>query len=272
MTGEDYIESSRDDREGYRCGERVKDVTSHPAFRSPAAMIARPHTAPYGPTRSAVLVASTNNGSDGCTHRFFTAPQGVDDLIADQKALADRARMTYGWMVQSPEYTGARKRQFALTAIAIEVLGATPICRPSYSAKSVLIGSHVDRLLSSRIDENDTILALEKVPIPWENVFIHGSLSKVQRFTFHGSTHPAVKRKFIAGLLTTAISQQSSGPIGQHKAFADACLAEYYQDGRTVPGSGSFEHLREAMGEAPNSQPSAAGIRRPPNGYPREGA
>ena len=36
MTGDEYIESIRDDREIWIYGERVEDVTTHPAFRNPA--------------------------------------------------------------------------------------------------------------------------------------------------------------------------------------------------------------------------------------------
>jgi aromatic ring hydroxylase len=57
------------------------------------------------------------------------------------------------------------------------------------------------------MDENDTILVLDKVLIPWENVFIYGDIDKVQqllpaapgflqRFTFHGCTRLAVKLDF----------------------------------------------------------------------------
>ena len=42
--------------------------------------------------------------SDGYTHRFFTTPHSVEDLVADQKAIAEWARMTYGWMGRSPDY------------------------------------------------------------------------------------------------------------------------------------------------------------------------
>ena len=41
LTGDEYIESLRDDREVYLYGERVKDVTEHPAFRNPSRMVAR---------------------------------------------------------------------------------------------------------------------------------------------------------------------------------------------------------------------------------------
>jgi 4-hydroxyphenylacetate 3-monooxygenase len=89
------------------------------------------------------------------------------------------------------------------------------ICRPSYAAQAAVMGSPFDYPLSSRLDENDTILVLDKVLIPWENVFIYGHLGKVQlftgrsgfpeRFTFHGCTRLAVKLEFIAGLLAKAV-------------------------------------------------------------------
>ena len=41
FTGAEYLESLRDGREVYIYGERVKDVTTHPAFRNAARSIAR---------------------------------------------------------------------------------------------------------------------------------------------------------------------------------------------------------------------------------------
>jgi 4-hydroxyphenylacetate 3-monooxygenase len=89
------------------------------------------------------------------------------------------------------------------------------ICRQSYSAAATVMGSPFDYPLSSRLDENDTILVLDKVLVPWENVFIYGHLGKVQlftgrsgfpeRFTFHGCTRLAVKLEFLAGLLAKAL-------------------------------------------------------------------
>src|SRR5882762_1467360 len=38
MTGDEYIDSLRDDREIFLYGERVKDVTTHPAFHNPIRM------------------------------------------------------------------------------------------------------------------------------------------------------------------------------------------------------------------------------------------
>ncbi|MBO0751099.1 MAG: hypothetical protein J2P53_03245, partial [Bradyrhizobiaceae bacterium] len=41
FTGQEYLESLRDGREVYVYGERVADVTAHPAFRNAARTIAK---------------------------------------------------------------------------------------------------------------------------------------------------------------------------------------------------------------------------------------
>ncbi|MFF0296176.1 4-hydroxyphenylacetate 3-hydroxylase N-terminal domain-containing protein [Kitasatospora sp. NPDC004615] len=40
MTGAEYLESLRDGREVWIYGERVKDITTHPAFRTTARSVA----------------------------------------------------------------------------------------------------------------------------------------------------------------------------------------------------------------------------------------
>ena len=104
MSGDDYVESLRDDREIYIYGSRVKDVTTHPAFRNPVRMTARLYDALHDPVLHPVLTAATDTGSDGYTHRFFTTPHSAEDLVADQQAIAAWARLSYGWMGRSPDY------------------------------------------------------------------------------------------------------------------------------------------------------------------------
>ena len=41
MTGAEFLDSIRDSREIWAYGERVDDVTTHPAFRNPIRMTAR---------------------------------------------------------------------------------------------------------------------------------------------------------------------------------------------------------------------------------------
>src|SRR5215216_1644214 len=68
FTGDEYLESLRDGREIWIYGERVKDVTTHPAFRNTVRMIARLYDALHDPARRDVLTAPTDTGSGGYTH------------------------------------------------------------------------------------------------------------------------------------------------------------------------------------------------------------
>ena len=89
------------------------------------------------------------------------------------------------------------------------------ICGTSYARRPRHAASPFDYPLSSRFDENDTIFILDKVKIPWENVFIYGDAEKactffpgsgfLHRFTFHGVARLAVKLDFIAGLLMKGV-------------------------------------------------------------------
>ena len=306
LTGQEYTDSLRDGREVFIDGEKVTDVTVHPAFRESVRTTARLYDALHDPARRDVLTAPTDTGGDGFTHPFFRTPRSSADLYSDRDAIAEWARMTYGWMGRSPDYKAAflgtlgansdfyepfadnarrwyaesqekvlywnhaiinppvdrdrppdevgdvfmhveserddglivsgakvvatgsaithynfiahyglpiKKREFALVCtVPMGVPGMKLICRRSYAASAP---TPFDYPLSSRFDENDTIFILDKVKIPWENVFIYGDAEKastffpgsgfLHRFTFHGVTRLAVKLDFIAGLLLKGV-------------------------------------------------------------------
>ncbi|MER7334119.1 MULTISPECIES: 4-hydroxyphenylacetate 3-hydroxylase N-terminal domain-containing protein [unclassified Micromonospora] len=314
FTGAEYLESLRDGREIYLYGERIDDVTRHPAFANPARMTARLYDALHDPARRDVVTAPTDSGT-GFTHPFFRTPRSVDEVVADRAAIAEWARLSYGWMGRSPDYKAAflgtlganadfyapyednarrwyresqekvlywnhaivqppvdrhlaadaakdvfvhveketdnglvvsgakvvatgsalthfnfishyglpiKKREFALVAtVPMGAPGLKLICRPSYSATASVMGSPFDYPLSSRLDENDTIFVLDKVLIPWENVFLYGDPEQVstfvprsgflERLTFQGCIRLAVKIDFIAGLLLKALDMTGTG-------------------------------------------------------------
>ena len=93
--------------------------------------------------------------------------------------------------------------------------GVKLFCRPSYEMTAAVMGTPFDYPLSSRMDENDSILVFDKVFVPWENVFAYGDIEKVNnffprsgflpRFMFQGCTRLAVKLDFLAGLLLKAV-------------------------------------------------------------------
>src|SRR5918992_5888415 len=104
FTGMEYLESLRDGREVYVYGERVEDVTTHPAFRNAARSIARLYDALHDAQTRDLLTWRTDTGSGGFTHKFFRAARTREELIAQRDAIAQWARMSYGWMGRSPDY------------------------------------------------------------------------------------------------------------------------------------------------------------------------
>src|SRR6187399_2505630 len=315
LTGAEYLESLRDDREIWIYGERVKDVTTHPAFRNTARMIARMYDALHDPARQPVLTTGTDTGSGGFTHRFYRPSRNADELVASRDAIADWARTSYGWIGRSPDYKASflatlganssfyepydenARRWYARVQEEVSFVnhaivnppvdrdkpldevkdvymhveeetdkglivsgakvvattsslthlnfiannGALPIktkpfafvcivptgapgvklfCRPSYEMTAAAVGSPFDYPLSSRLDENDSIIVFDKVFVPYENVFAYGDIDKVNnffprsgflpRFMFHGCVRLAVKLDFISGVLLKAVEATGS--------------------------------------------------------------
>ena len=110
-------------------------------------------------------------------------------------------------------------------AVAFCVPMATPglrfICRKSLTPPGARA---IDYPLSSRMDENDAILILDNVFVPWENVFMHGNVELANDFApgsgfnaraaMHGCTRFAVKLDFIVGALAKALD--ITGAAGFH--------------------------------------------------------
>ena len=107
QNGAEYLDSLRDDREVYLYGERVKDVTTHPAFRNTARMVARLFDALHDPKRKDKLLVPTDTGNGGMTHAFFKAPKTPQELLAGRTAIAEWAKLTYGWLGRAPDYKAA---------------------------------------------------------------------------------------------------------------------------------------------------------------------
>src|SRR5215207_5372632 len=102
MTGAEYLESLRDQREVWIYGERVTDVTVHPAFRNQARMVARMYDALRHPGTKAYLTCKTDTGPGGTTHRFFKASHNVEEMVAARYAIAAWEQIGFSWMGRSP--------------------------------------------------------------------------------------------------------------------------------------------------------------------------
>src|SRR5262249_27103285 len=107
FTGREYLESLRDGREVYIYGERVGDVTKHPAFRNAAVSVAKLYDALHEAASKPILTTTTDTGSGGYTHRFFKAAGSGEERMGQRDAITAWARITYGWMGRSPDYKAA---------------------------------------------------------------------------------------------------------------------------------------------------------------------
>ena len=114
MSGAEYLESLRDARAVYLYGERIEDVTVHPAFRNASRSIARLYDTLVDPERQDSITAVDRFNIR--THRFFSSSYSAAELLAARDAVAEWARLTYGFMGRTPDY----KASFMAT------LGANP--------------------------------------------------------------------------------------------------------------------------------------------------
>jgi 4-hydroxyphenylacetate 3-monooxygenase len=114
MTGSEYLERLQDGRAVYLYGERIADVTTHPAFRNSARSVARLYDTMADPAERDSLTTVDRFGIR--THRFFTSSYTAQELLAARDAIARWARLTYGFMGRTPDY----KASFMAT------LGANP--------------------------------------------------------------------------------------------------------------------------------------------------
>lgn len=111
LTGESYLESLRDGREVWYDGERVADVTSHPAFANAARTNAGLYDALHDPATSDDLTRVDRFGN--LTHSFYAPSYSSAELIESRKAIATWQAMTHGWMSRTPDYKAAFLAQLA---------------------------------------------------------------------------------------------------------------------------------------------------------------
>ena len=103
-TGQEYIQDLKEQgAEVYIHGERVKDVTTHPAFRNGVRSLARLYDIQHDPsTRDEMTYASPTTG-DRVGLSFIT-PRNHHDLEARHTMMAHWARASCGMMGRTPDF------------------------------------------------------------------------------------------------------------------------------------------------------------------------
>jgi 4-hydroxyphenylacetate 3-monooxygenase len=229
LTGEEYLESLRDGRSVYIDGEKVADVTEHPAFRNSARSIARLYDALHEPEQSDALLGIDRLGIR--THRFFMPSYSAEELLAARDAIAVWARMSYGFMGRTPDY----KASFMAT------LGADPSFYAPFEASATswyrryaehaLFLNHV--LINPPIDRNREVHEVE-------DVYVH-----VVRERDDGMVVSGAKMLATGSALThaTFVAQNSAVRLEQGKAedYALVFIAPMDTPGKTLVSRRSYE-------------------------------
>jgi aromatic ring hydroxylase len=97
-------------------------------------------------------------------------------IVSGAKVVATGSALTHYSFVAHHGAVPLQTKKFAIVfAIPTSAPGLKFICRGSYEYAANLIGSPFDYPLSSRLDENDAILILDRAFIPWDDVFIYGA-------------------------------------------------------------------------------------------------
>lgn len=150
---------------------------------------------------------------------FVRAIDEKDDgiIVSGAKMVGTAAALTnYNFVANyGPTDLGGGDQSHALIfLVPMNASGVKMISRQSYELIAATNGSPFDYPLSSRFDENDAVIVLDNVFIPWEDVLAYENVSVsnnfftetgfVNRFTFHGCTRLAVKLDFMSGLLLKA--------------------------------------------------------------------
>ena len=137
-------------------------------------------------------------------------------IVSGAKVVATAGAMTHYNFIGQSSKTATEDLDMSLMFMApANAKGVKFFCRTSYERAANLYGSPFDYPLSSRFDENDAIIVLDKVFIPWEDIIIYRDPKRVMSwypqsgsqpgFLFQGCTRFAVKLDFIVGLLAKAL-------------------------------------------------------------------
>jgi 4-hydroxyphenylacetate 3-monooxygenase len=219
FTGAEFLQSLRDDREVYIYGERVKDVTTHPAFRNSAASTALLYDALHDKASHDVLTGPTDTGSGGYTHKFFKAAHSAEDVVAQRDAIAAWARITYGWLGRSPDYKASFLNTLGVNAEFYGKFAENARAWHKRAQEAVLYLNHA--IVNPPVDRNKPVEQVKDVyiTIQKENdagIFVSGAKvvatnSALTHYNFLGQnmgqeiTDPAMAVMFIAPMNTPGI-------------------------------------------------------------------
>src|SRR6516225_9194954 len=102
-TGDEHLKSLRDGRSVYIDGERVEDVTAHPAFRNAVRSAASLYDFQARP-ENLELMTFAPDGLKRRINRSWQMPKTYDEMVVRRKAMQAWAGVSFGFMGRSPDH------------------------------------------------------------------------------------------------------------------------------------------------------------------------
>jgi 4-hydroxyphenylacetate 3-monooxygenase len=107
-TGADHLASLRDGRAVYIDGERVADVTTHPAFRNAVHVAAALYDYQAQPENlERMTFARTGESGNRRINRAWQMPRSYDELVARRKAMSEWAELSCGFLGRAPDHVAS---------------------------------------------------------------------------------------------------------------------------------------------------------------------
>ncbi len=194
---------------------------------------------------------------DVCVRVVRETDAGI--VVSGAKVVATGAAISHATFIgQTPASVGDDPAQALAFIVPVGTPGLKLICRSSFEHAAHVGASPFDAPLSSRFDENDAIITLDRVLVPWENVLIYRDAERCKGFfhatgfqslfLFHGCTRLRVKLAHIAGLLSLALRATGGDAHAGNRALL----------GELIALSHTFSSLSDAMCQAPEISDSGA--------------
>ena len=107
-TGADHLASLRDGRAVYIDGERVEDVTTHPAFRNAVhAAAALYDCQAHADNLERMTFARDGEGGYRRINRAWQRPRSYDELVARRRAMSEWAELSCGFLGRAPDHVAS---------------------------------------------------------------------------------------------------------------------------------------------------------------------
>lgn len=241
MTGAEYLDSLHDDRAIYINGERVQDVTAHPAFRNAARSIARLYDSLHAPETRDILTTTDDFGIR--THKFFKPSTSAQELLDAREAIAVWSRMSYGFMGRTPDYKAAFMASLGANPDFYAPYGENALAWYKRYASRGLFLNHV--LVNPPVDRKKPIHEVS-------DIFVHA-----EGETDEGIIVSGAKMLATGSALThaTFVAQNSSTDLepGEADSFALVFIAPMGTPGTTLVCRSSYEEAARSPFDNPLS-------------------